>query len=328
MTTSAYNDHPRTLSTLSSSLTPYIQLARLSHPAGLFLIYFPHVFGVLHAAIRTRAPPTTVLHANTVLFGGSFFVSNAGHIWNDLIDAELDSKVERTCNRPIPRGAVSPRAAFVFAVTQAAGAAWFLMYLPDADFQQGLLYTLPNVLAIVYYPWAKRHTYFPQVVLGFCLAWGTIMGELALGVRAFTLSSGSSLIPITTESSAIALFLAGVVWTVIYDTVYAHQDLQADLRVGIKSLAVLLQGRTKMALWFFLGIMGSLLVKCGRGSQFGPVYYLVGVGGSLVSLGMMVARVNLRDSRSCWWWFSNGFWLTGIAITAGLLGEYILQRWE
>lgn len=329
------------LSFLPDSWIPYIQLARLFPPAGLFLIYFPHAFGVLHAAIQIQASPGIVLQASTVTFGGSFFFSNAAHVWNDLIDTELDAKVERTSQRPIPRGAVSPRAAFVFTLTQAVGAAYFLTWLPGG-FLQGFLYALPNIIATVYYPWAKRHSHFPQLVLGVCLAWGTIMGELALGVPAFTVSVGDtwwpstflscargdldfSLISITVDSSVITLFLAGVVWTVIYDTVYAHLDLQADLQVGIKSLAVLFQTRTKAALWPLLVAMASLLVDCGCRSQLGAPYYLIGVTGAIGSLGTMIALVDLGNSQSCWWWFSKGFWLAGGAIVAGLLGEYMLQ---
>ncbi|KUL91123.1 hypothetical protein ZTR_00997 [Talaromyces verruculosus] len=331
------NYNPTALSDLPDSWIPYIQLARLFPPAGLFLIYFPHAFGILHAAIRTGAPSATLLYTSTIMFAGSFFFSNAAHTWNDLIDAKLDAKVERTSKRPIPRGAISQRAAFLFTVTQAMGAAWFLSYLPGG-FQQAFLYALPNVLATIYYPWAKRHTHFPQLVLGLCLAWGTIMGELMLGVRAFSISVPPGfwsldwaqekfsfpLFYITLEPSVMALFLAGVVWTVIYDTIYAHQDLQADLRVGIKSLAVLLQTRTKFVLWPLLALMTSLLVNCGQRSHFGAVFYLVGVGGAIGTLGTMIALVDLRDSQSCWWWFSKAFWLAGGAIYAGLLGEYLM----
>lgn len=331
------NHKPTALSNLPDSWIPYIQLARLFPPAGLFLIYFPHAFGIMHAAIRTGAPFARLLYASTIMFAGSFFFSNAAHTWNDLIDAELDAKVERTSKRPIPRGAISRLAAFLFTVIQTMGAAWFLSYLPGG-FQQGFFYALPNMLATIYYPWAKRHTHFPQFVLGLCLAWGTIMGELMLGVRAFTISVpvefwsldwaqerlSFPFFYITLEPSVVALFLAGVVWTVIYDTIYAHQDLQADLRVGIRSLAVLLQTRTKFVLWPLLALMACLLVDCGQRSHFGTVFYLVGVGGSIGTLGAMIALVELRDSQSCWWWFSKAFWLAGGAIFAGLLGEYLM----
>ncbi|KAA8641971.1 hypothetical protein EYZ11_006243 [Aspergillus tanneri] len=309
------------LSLCPSSWIPYVQLARLFPPAGLFLIYFPHAFGILHAAIRSDASPLVVLQASAILFGGSFFFSNAAHIWNDLIDAGLDAQVERTSRRPIPRGAISLSAALVFATTQALGAAWFLAYLPQG-FGRAALYALPNILATIYYPWSKRHIYFPQVVLGLCLAWGTVMGELAVGAPPFHYSSATG--P-TLDASVACLFLACVVWTIIYDTVYAHQDLQADLQVGIKSLAVLCQARTKALLWPLLAILAALLVQCGLLSGFSLVYHMLAVGGGTVSLAVMISRVDLSCSSSCWWWFSKGFWWAGGAIFGGLLLEY-MQR--
>ncbi|EED18895.1 prenyltransferase, putative [Talaromyces stipitatus ATCC 10500] len=331
------NYKPRALSSLPDAWVPYIQLARLFPPAGLFLIYFPHIFGVLHAAIRTEAPYTAVLYASTIMFAGSFFFSNAIHIWNDLLDADLDAKVERTSKRPIPRGSISPLAAFVFTLTQGLATAWFLLYIPGG-LKNGFLYALPSILANLYYPLAKRHTYFPQVILGFCLAWGTIMGELMLGVRAITISIpdtfkslawanedvNSSSFCISLDLSVLTLVLAGVIWVVIYDTIYAHQDLQSDLRVGIKSLAVLLRDRTKFVLWPLLGIITSLLVDCGRRSHLGEIYYVVGVGGTFGTLGSMISLVDLRNSQSCWWWFSKGFWLVDLLydpiwIRAGVL---------
>lgn len=307
------------ISFLPESWHPYIQLARLFPPAGLFLIYFPHLFGILHAAIRTNAHPLSVLQAGGLLLGGSFFFSNAAHTWNDLIDAELDAKVTRTSKRPIPRGAVSKWAAFFFALTQGILAACFLAGLP-AGFSTGMAYALPNILATLYYPFAKRHTHLPQLVLGACLAWGAVMGELSLDVQAFTYSR-----PVKVDFSVVYLFLASVLWTVIYDTLYAHQDLQADLQVGIKSLAVLFQGRTKMLLWPLLAGMATMLVMCGQASGLGAVYYIVAVGGAIGSLFAMILMVDLKNTQNCWWWFSKGFWSVGAAVTCGLLGEYYIN---
>ncbi|PLB53891.1 UbiA prenyltransferase [Aspergillus steynii IBT 23096] len=308
------------LSMCPPALVPYVQLARLFPPAGLFLIYFPHAFGILHAAVRTEASLSAVLQASAVLFAGSFFFSNAAHIWNDLIDAGLDAQVERTSRRPIPRGAISPTAAFLFAASQGIAAAWFLAYLPQG-FPVAFCYALPNILATMYYPLSKRHTHFPQLVLGFCLAWGTVIGELAMGAPPFVYSASQGF---SIDYSVLCLFLAGVAWTIIYDTVYAHQDLQADLQVGIKSLAVLFQARTKALLWPLLATMAALLIECGLLSAMSPLYYLVTVVGATLSLATMIARVDLASSPSCWWWFSKGFWWAGGAICVGLLLEYVV----
>ena len=309
---------------LPFSWLPYVQLARLSPPAGLFLIYFPHVFGILHGAIIQETPPLRLFQTGLMMLGASFFVSNAIHVWNDLIDAPLDALVERTRHRPIPRAAVSPSSASIFTATQAIGAALFLPYLPCGG-TQSTLYALPSILGWTYYPWAKRHTDFPQLVLGFCIAWGIVIGSLAIGVEPFAIGVfGSSSGP-GIEVSTLCLFSASVLWTMIYDTVYAHQDLKDDVKVGIKSLAVLYRERTKSLLWQLLILMGVMLVACGRFSELGFLYYLISVGGAIFSLGLMIAKVDLSSSQSCWWWFGNGFWYAGGSIAGGLLVEY-LQR--
>ncbi|KAI0139609.1 UbiA prenyltransferase [Hypoxylon sp. NC0597] len=311
---------------LPSSWVPYVQLARLSPPAALFLIYFPHFFGVMLAAIIQRSPVSQVLRASFIMLGGSFFFSNAAHGWNDLIDAPIDKSIARTSKRPIPRGAITPRAAFIFTATQAIGAASFLLLMPEGS----AIYAIPNIIGTCYYPWAKRHTNFAQLVLGFCLAWGIIMGSCAMGLKPFTGEpfgggdeSGWKQL-FWAEPSTACLFLASILWTVIYDSIYAHQDIKDDIKVGLKSIAVLFKDQTKPLLWLLLGCMVTLLYTCGNLLNMGIPFYVIAAGGSLLSLGAMIANVNLKESASCWWWFRYGFWLAGGAIAGGLLSEYVL----
>ncbi|KAL2834987.1 hypothetical protein BDW59DRAFT_168319 [Aspergillus cavernicola] len=253
------------LKSVPDSALPFVQLARLSPPAGLFLIYFPHLFGLLLAVILTELPAADVVHESALLLGASFFVSNAIHTWNDLIDASLDAQVERTCKRPIPSGGVSPEAAFGFALSQSMGAG---------------------------------HTYYPQLVLGFCLSWGVVMGCLAVGF------------PIMQVANDDDSFR-----TDIYDTIYAHQDITDDKKAGTKSLAVLYGAETKPLLWQLLVAKTALLVMCGRLGKMSVVYYLLSVFGAAASLG------------SCWWWFGNGFWLAGGSIVGGLAMELVVQMY-
>jgi 4-hydroxybenzoate polyprenyltransferase len=310
------------LSILPDAWLPYVQLARLSPPAGLFLIYFPHIFGILHAAILQHTPPSFLFQTSALMFGGSFFVSNAIHIWNDLIDAPLDALVERTRNRPVPRGAVSPFAATVFTATQAIGAALFLPYLTPNSLQS-ILYALPSILGWTYYPWAKRHTSFPQIVLGFCLAWGVVMGSLAMGLEPFGVGALGLRSRSHVHWSTLCLFLANILWTMIYDTVYAYLDLEDDRKAGIKSMAVRYHDRLKPLLWQLLALKTLLLLACGWLSEMGLAYYSIAVGGAAMALGLMIAKVELKSAASCWWWFSHGFWFAGGALSGGLLVEYL-----
>ncbi|CAK48754.1 UbiA-domain-containing protein [Aspergillus niger ATCC 13496] len=278
------NDKSGVLQVFPSAWLPYLQLVRLWPPAALLLIFFPHAFGILHAAIETQAPAGYVLRTSITIFGGCFFFSNAAHTWNDLIDAPLDAQVERTRKRPIPRGSITPKAAILFGATQVLSSVIFLACMPLGLWTSGL-YALPNIISTTYYPFAKRHTRFPQLVLGFCLAWGVVMGELAMGVQPLAYFPDAA--GVTVDASAIFLVTGTALWVLIYDTIYAHQDLQADLKVGIKSLAVLLQDRTKAVLWPVLLLMTGLLVEAGRASGLGTSYHLFTVGGASLSLGLM-----------------------------------------
>lgn len=297
---------------------PYVQLARLSPPAALFLIYLPHLYGALHAAlVRDGINPGNeareLLRTSALLLGGSFFYSNAAHAWNDLIDAPVDRRVERTKNRPIARGDITPRAAFLFTASQALGAATFLLFLPRAT----ALATIPSIVGATYYPWAKLHTYFPQVVLGACLAWGTVVGASTLGIKEPWVNG-----------PVLCLVVALVLWTSIYDTIYAYQDIMDDEKVGVKSTAILFKENTKTLLWILLAIKGGFLIWYGMMIGVGPGYYVITFGGCMLSLGAMIANVELKDQASCWWWFSIGFWFTGTSIGAGLLSEYLLAYFQ
>ncbi|KAI1125847.1 UbiA prenyltransferase family-domain-containing protein [Nemania abortiva] len=310
---------------LPASWVPYVQLARLSPPAALFLIYFPHFFGIILAALIQRSSSADVLRAGLIMFGGSFFFSNAAHGWNDLVDAPIDQAISRTSKRPIPRGAITPRAAFVFTVSQGAGAALFLLFMPSGS----AIYAVPNIIGTIYYPWAKRHTNFAQLVLGWCLAWGIVMGSCAMGLKPFTGGPfGDEPFwqeKIWVQPAVACIFFASILWTIIYDTIYAHQDLKDDLKVGVKSIAVLFRDWTKVLLWLVLGCMIALLFMAGLLERMGWQYYIIAAGGSAVSLGAMIANVELKDSASCWWWFRYGFWLAGSAIAGGLFSEYLLM---
>ena len=279
----------------------------------LCLICFPHLFGILLAATIQESPLIYTVQQGTVILCASFFVSNAIHIWNDLIDAPLDRLVERTRFRPIPRGAVSPFSALIFTLTQALGAMLFLPLMP-CNFLSASLYAFPGIIGWTYYPWAKRHTNFPQLVVGFCLGWGVVMGSLAVGIETFNTSVGLSV---------LCLSLASMLWTAINDAIYAHQDREEDIKVGIKSMAVLYGERTKPILYQLLTLMFLLLLACGWLGQLLIPYFTIAVGGATISLGLMIARVDLNSTQSCWWWFSNGFWYVGGSITGGLFLEYV-----
>ncbi|KAJ4396133.1 hypothetical protein N0V93_000351 [Gnomoniopsis smithogilvyi] len=327
------------VSCLPDSLIPFVQLARLSPPAALFLIYFPHFFGAILAAISRHTSLIETSRACFLLLVGSFFFSNAAHAWNDIVDAPVDKAVARTKTRPIPRGAVSTPAALIFCFSQAAACGALLLFL----FPTGsIAYAVPNILATSYYPFAKRHTHFAQLILGLCLAWGVIIGSVAMNFEPFAGTHFFKLAPdddgsflrslshttmmrlddsVSVHVPTITLMLACVLWTSIYDTIYAFQDIDDDKKLGLKSMALLFRGQAKRMLWFFLFCMISCLGLTGWAGRFGSLYYIISMGGCSLSLGAMIAHVELKDSANCWWWFRYGFWLAGSSIAAALLSE-------
>lgn len=255
------------VSLMPLSWIPYVQLAHLSPPAGVFLIYFLHLFGAALGGIVTRAPLVATLRASLTLLMGSFFLSNAAHAWNDIADEPFDRAVDDTRQRPIPRGANSRNSALLFAISQAAGAfATLWACFPD----DAVWYATPNIILIIYYSWAKQHTHLAQFVLGVCLAWGVFIGSVALNHQPFAWrqirlpapNSTSAMLKLSTEfgepfvdAGVVFLFLAYVLWTVIYDTIYAHQDVADDIKLGLKSTAVFIRGCIKLVLEMFLSAM-------------------------------------------------------------------------
>jgi 4-hydroxybenzoate polyprenyltransferase len=131
------------------------------------MVYFPHLFGLLFAAIITLSKFLETLCSGAILAGGSLFFSNAAHVWDDLIDAPLDALIERTRHRPIPRKTVSRKAASMFTSPLAICALAFFVWFPHSE---SILYAFPSIIGTTYYPFSKRHSNFPQLVLGFCLS--------------------------------------------------------------------------------------------------------------------------------------------------------------
>lgn len=325
------------VSRLPESWIPYVQLMRLSPPVALALIYFPHLLGSLLAATLQGSNPRNIIWANVVLLTWSLFFSNAAHAWNDLVDAPLDAAVARTCQRPIPRGAISPRAALIFSVSQILIGLVVLHFgFAGTEEEFAVRYVVPNLFATIYYPYAKRHTHFAQLVLGVCLAWGVVIGCAALGHEPFAVQPYLSLLgneeestPATFRVSTPVLYLtsACVLWTAIYDTIYAHQDLPDDVKLGLRSLAVLLGEKgTKPVLSTFLCIMTVFLWLSGASSDVmrTGAYMIIAPIGSAVSLGAMITCVDLRDAQSCWSWFKYGYWGAGCCMAGGLFAEYLM----
>ncbi len=202
----------------------YLKLARVDRPIGTWLLLWPCVWSVLLAAAETGiAPPLGTLLLFTL---GAFVMRGAGCTYNDIIDRDFDAKVARTAARPIPAGEVSVRGAAAFLCLQLLIGLAVLLQFNTLTIAVGLA----SMSLVLSYPFMKRITYWPQAWLGLTFNWGALVGWTAV--------TGTFGWP------ALALYAAGFFWTLGYDTIYAHQDKEDDVLIGVKSSALALGGQT------------------------------------------------------------------------------------
>ncbi|KAI0392552.1 4-hydroxybenzoate polyprenyl transferase family protein [Xylariaceae sp. FL0594] len=305
------------LSRLPSSWVPYAELMRIDKPAGTVYLFFPCLFSTLLAAplATPMASPLSVIGTSALFFSGALIMRGAGCSINDLWDRNLDPQVARTRLRPIARGALTPFQAVTFTGVQLLAGLGILLQFPT----ECLFYGVPSLLFVATYPLAKRVTYYPQFVLGLTFSWGAMMGFPALGVDLLAADAGA------VRAAAAMLYASNVAWTVLYDMIYAHMDIRDDVKAGIKSIALKHDAETKQVLTGLAVVQIGLLAGAGIATGAGPAFFIGSCGGAALTLGYMIRNVNLKSVRDCWWWFVNGCWITGGAISIGLGADYLIQ---
>lgn len=303
------------IASLPKSWIPYAELLRLDKPTGTYYLFFPCLFSTLLAAPLAphAVAPLEVLGTVGFFFTGAVVMRGAGCAINDLWDRNLDPHVERTKFRPIARGAISPQNALIFTGTQLLAGLAILLQFPT----ECLWYGVPSLLLVGTYPLAKRVTHYPQAILGLTFSWGAIMGFPALGVDILT--NQNALI------SCAALYSSCIAWTILYDMIYAHMDIKDDVAAGIKSIALRHEQNTKSVLSGLALAQVSLLAAAGVAAGAGPIFFTGSCGSAIVSLGIMIRKVRLKEVKNCWWWFKNGCLFTGAGISLGLCGDYLAR---
>jgi 4-hydroxybenzoate polyprenyltransferase len=257
---------------------PYLRLARLDRPIGSWLLLIPCWWSVGLAGMRAEQFPS--LWHIVLFFIGSFAMRGAGCTWNDLVDRNLDGLVERTRLRPIPSGQVTVAEATVFMGLQA-----LIGLLVLLQFNRYTVITgLASFSVIVIYPFMKRVTYWPQIVLGLAFSWGALMGWPAAFGRL--------------DWPAIVLYAGSICWVIGYDTIYAHQDRDDDLLVGIKSTALLFREKTRpMLAGFYAGAV--VLIGIAGLLAGGQLIFLLGLIAFAAQLAWQVLRLDINDSAHC-----------------------------
>jgi 4-hydroxybenzoate polyprenyltransferase len=257
---------------------PYLRLARLDRPIGSWLLLMPCWWSVGLTGMHTGHFPS-VWHI-ALFFIGAFAMRGAGCTWNDIVDRNLDAMVERTRSRPIPSGQVSVRAAAAFLILQAfVGLAVLLQFNRFT-----VLVGFASLVVVAIYPFMKRITYWPQIVLGLAFSWGALMGWPAIFGRL--------------DWPAYLLYAGAIAWVIGYDTIYAHQDREDDALIGIKSTALLFGPRTKPMLAVFYTLAVVLLGAAGWSAGAGPIFAL-GLLGFVAHLAWQVWRLDVDDPELC-----------------------------
>ena len=311
------------LSAVPDAAKPYAELIRIHRPAGIMMFYFPCLYGTfLVGCLGHGISPASMLTANAKLLLLSVLLRGALCTWNDIVDQDLDRQVARTRIRPLARGAVSTPRAVVWTLAQAVlvlGA--FAALLPRACVGHGL----PFLGLHAGYPFAKRATHHPQLVLGFAHAFGVAVAFPALGQ---SIRPGRRAWDADT-SGALCLGAAIVFWTLLNDTIYAAQDLDDDRKAGVGSTMIYWGEAARMFLRFLalcqlLPLLALAFVMKESAFWGGMVYTALTCGSTMLGLVFMVENVDLKDPVSCGWWFNRGNVLVGYGIASGLVGEYLV----
>jgi 4-hydroxybenzoate polyprenyltransferase len=278
----------------------FIQLMRLDKPIGIYLLLWPTLWALWIAA---KGVPSL---SNLLIFvSGVILMRSAGCVINDYADRNFDGHVKRTEARPLASGKVRPREALaLFGVLLAMSLALVLCTNSTT-----IWLSFGAVALAACYPFMKRYTYYPQVVLGAAFSWGIPM--------AFTAQTGEL------PASLWLLYLANLLWTVAYDTYYAMVDRDDDLKVGVKSTAILFGDADRLIIGCLQGLALLCLLLAGARFELG-IYYYLGLAVAAGCFAWQLWSTRNREPQACFAAFLHNHW-AGLAIFIGIVAHYGLR---
>lgn len=284
-------------------IRPYAVLARVDRFIGTWLLLLPCFWSIALSKPFQYMGVTKIVILHLMFFLGAFFMRSAGCVVNDLWDRNYDKQVERTKMRPLASGELKPYQAIIFLLILLLLSFFIFLYLSTA----AKILAVASLIPVALYPLAKRFTRFPQIVLGVVFNWGALMGWAA----------------VTNQLSwaAIWLWLGGTAWTLIYDTIYAHQDKNDDMAIGLKSTAITFGENTKIILAVVSLLMGVFLMIAANLSHHGLVLYIAII---LMVIFHIIQLIRLdinnpvqcltafKQARYAGWLLLAGIWLSNL----------------
>ena len=290
----------KSLNRLNPRAWDFVQLTRMDKPIGIYLLLWPTLWALW---IAGEGSPSL---ANVLIFVlGVILMRAAGCVINDFADRKVDGHVKRTEQRPLVSGKISSKEALVFFAILIVLS--FALVLCTNAATVGL--SVGGVLLAATYPFMKRYTYYPQVVLGMALSWGMPM--------AFSAETGH------VPAAAWLLWIANLLWTVGYDTYYAMTDRDDDLRIGVKSTAILFGDADRLIIVILQGLALACLLLAGARFGLGGWYYL-GLAGAALCFAWQYWQTRERERMACFKAFLHNHW-AGLLIFVGIVLDYALR---
>lgn len=281
-------------SKVKPAILPYIHLMRLDKPVGIYLVLWPALWALWLAA--EDGPPLSIV---LIFIAGAIVMRSAGCVINDYADRHWDGAVQRTCDRPLATGALTAKQALLLFALLCFIALLLVLLLNPLT----ILLSLGALGLAALYPFTKRFTHWPQLFLGAAFAWAIPMGFAAV----------QDMVP----PAAWLVFVIALLWTLIYDTMYAMADRPDDLKVGIKSTAILFGRYDRIILASLQLLMLALLVVLGQVFTLDWSYYLSAL---LVAVLMLYHQflIKDRDRHLCLKAFKHNHWI-GLVILLGII---------
>lgn len=291
---------------LVAKIVDYLKLARFHQPTGIWLLFLPVLFTIIfiYKVLINRPdfifPLLNLGKIILIFFVGAVLTRSAGCIINDIFDAKFDAKVARTKSRPIAAGKISKIEAVIFAAILLLAALFILLHFNKITIILGL----SAGFLMMIYPLTKRITYLPQLFLGITFNFGVLLVCSAM------------LGKINIE--AVLIYFAAIIWTLIYDTIYAFQDLEDDLKIGVKSATMLCRKNPQLIFLSLLVLVFLLLALAGYLAGFDADYFFF-LGLAHFLLGRKIINCNFSDPKSCLAVFKFNVWFGLIIIFALIL---------
>jgi 4-hydroxybenzoate polyprenyltransferase len=261
------------------SVQPYLKLARADRPIGTWLLLFPCWWSLALAELARGRPYPNLWYLGLFAIG-AFVMRGAGCTYNDIVDRNYDGRVERTASRPIPSGQVSAMQALGFAVALSLIGLLVLVQFNEFTIWLGIASLAP----IAIYPFMKRITFWPQVVLGLTFKWGALVGWAAIYGEL--------------SAAPLALYVGCVLWTIGYDTIYAHQDKDDDAELGLKSTALRFGDATKD--WIAGFYSGAVVLWAAAGMLAGAhLIFFTALALVGIQLAWQVATLEINAPDNC-----------------------------